>query len=409
MTPTIVTGQQIGLLGGPLFTTYKVFGAIYHARQVGGQAIYWLETNDADFSEINHIDYIDARNTLRTLIWDVDSQGYSCGLIKIDRRLVDLLNEFFETIRQTDFTPALREMALTCYTVGRTLGAASLLLAQSLFDSLDLQYFVPSTPAFIEFMRPFLIREAERTPAGQQCNLFCQIHKRREALFKANDGRNYHFRDGSRVVLDDHLLLPNFRTRPLCQDAYFHTYAYIAGPGEYTYLAELDDLYAFHGITQARVIPRMSATLLEPKVNRLLKKYDVNLDDALNLDKSDLRKQVLKIHTGFDYQALNQQSRQFTDEYLSNLKSLGIDLGKTSKQVHQLVKERLGKMRAEEKAKTDTVLQAVDNLSDLVRPFGQKQERVFNVFYYLNLYGGLMLIDRLYQEYTPESKVLSLS
>ncbi len=406
---TIVTGQQIGLLGGPLYTTFKVLGAVYHARAIGGQAVYWLETNDADFSEINHIDYIDVENTLRTLTWDIDSQGYSCGLIKVDHQLVDLLCEFFDTIRQTDFTPALREMALACYTVGRTLGEASVVLAKSLFGSLNLQCFAPSTPAFIEFMRPFLIREAERTPAGQQCNLFCQIHKRREALFKANDGRKYHLRDGSPVLLDEYPLLPNFRTRPMCQDAYFHTHAYIAGPGEQEYLAELDDVYAFHGVTQAEVIPRMSATLVEPKVTRLLKKYDLNLDDLLNLDKPDLRRQTLKTHTGFDYKTLNQQSRQFTDEYLNNLKSLGIDLGKASKQVHQLVKEQLGTMRAAEKARTDTMLQAVDNLSDLIRPFGQKQERMFNVFYYMNLYGGIHFIDRLYEKYEPSQTFLEIN
>ncbi len=409
MKKTIVTGQQIGLLGGPLYATYKVLGAVYHAREVDGRAVYWLETNDADFSEINHIDYIDAQNTLRTLTWDIDSRGYSCGLIEVDQQLVDLLEEFFDTIRQTDFTPALRDMTLACYTVGHMLGEASRMFAQAIFEGLELECFDPSTPAFIEFMQPFLIREAGRTPAGGQCNVFCQIDKRREALFTCNDGRNYHLRDGSPVLLDDYTLLPNFRTRPMCQDAYFHTHAYIAGPGEQEYLSELNDVYAFHGVEQADVIPRMSATLLEPKVKRLLKKYDLNLDDVVDLDKSDLCQQVLKAQTGFDYKALNRQSRQFTDEYITNLKSLGIDLGKASKQVHRLVKEQLGTMRAAEKSKTDTTLQAAGNLSDLIRPYGQKQERVFNILYYMNLYGGIQFIDRLYEQYEPSRTFLEVT
>ena len=95
MEKTVITGQQIGLLGGPLYTTYKVLGAIHYAREIGGKHIYWMENNDADFNEINHIDYIDARGALRTLTWDIDSQGYSCGLIEIESSLVETLNEFF--------------------------------------------------------------------------------------------------------------------------------------------------------------------------------------------------------------------------------------------------------------------------------------------------------------------------
>lgn len=391
-----------------MYTTYKVLGAVYHARQNTGKAIYWLETNDADFSEINHIEYLDAQNTLRSLTWDIDSKGFSCGLIEVDEQLVGLLGEFFDTLRQTEFTPALREMALGSYRAGRTLGEASMLLAQSLFHAFELDCFDPATPDFVEFMQPRLAREAERTPAGQQCNVFCRIEKRREALFKSDDGHSYHLRDGTVVGLNEHALLPNFRLRPICQDAYFKARAYIAGPGEQQYLAELAELYAAHGVTPADVIPRMSVTLLEPKVTRLLKKYDLTLNDVLTLDKADLRKQTLKAQTGFDYTALKQQSRHATEDYLNNLKRLGIDLGKASKQVHHLVKERLGSMRAAEKASTEQTLQAVENLSDMLRPFGNKQERVFNLFYYMNLYGGVRFVEWLSAQYDPHRSTIEI-
>ena len=96
----VVTGQQIGLLGGPLYTTYKVLGAIHHADKINGDAVYWLETNDADFNEINHIDYLDAQGQLRTLTWDIDGQGYSCGFIEVDHSLVEILETFFSTRRK---------------------------------------------------------------------------------------------------------------------------------------------------------------------------------------------------------------------------------------------------------------------------------------------------------------------
>ena len=53
MKKTVVTGQQIGILGGPLYTTLKVLGAVRLAQEFKGRAVYWLETNDADFDDLS--------------------------------------------------------------------------------------------------------------------------------------------------------------------------------------------------------------------------------------------------------------------------------------------------------------------------------------------------------------------
>ena len=152
----------------------------------------------------------------------------------------------------------------------------------------------------------------------------------------------------------------------------------------------------------------MSITLLEPKAQRMLEKYHLNVHDILESEKAELRKAVLKEETGFDYQALQQQSRHITEEYVSTLRNIGIELGKAEKKVHQIVKEELGKLRAEEKAKTERTLKAAENLTDILKPSGQKQERVFNIFYYMNLYGGLDFIDWLYEHYDPALDMLEV-
>ncbi|GAK57309.1 uncharacterized protein conserved in bacteria [Candidatus Vecturithrix granuli] len=407
MEKNVVTGQQLGLLGGPLYTTYKVLGAIHYAREIGGNHIYWLESNDADFSEINHIDYLDANSELRTLTWDIDSQGYSCGLIEVDSLLVALLNEFFDTLRQTEFTPALRELALRCYVPGYTLGKASCLLAKALFGRFDIELFDPSKHMFKAFIKSFLLREAERTPVGEQCNLFCMQGKRRESVFKAKDG--YYLRDGSRVNLEEYDLVPNVKTRNVCQDAYFDTHTYIAGPGEVKYIQELDPIYEFHGVRKANVVPRMSVTLLEPKTLRLLNKHAIELQDALILEKPKLVKKVLKAQTGFDYKELTQRARQLTKEYLTAVQQLGVNISKMERCLYEAIKEDLGEQRSREKARLEKTLKDAETLSDLLIPFGQRQERVFNLFYYMNLYGGLALIDWLYARYDPALETLEIS
>lgn len=406
---TIVTGQQVGLLGGPLYTTYKVLGAIYLAAKINGNAVYWLETNDADFNEINHIDYLDAEGHLRTLTWDIDSQGYSCGFIEVDENLVNLLETFFSFLRQTEFTPGLRDMALDCYSPGQTLGEASQQLAVELFGHFDVRIFTPFEKEFREFSQAILRKEAERTPEGGQCNLFCMQGKQRKAVFK-KDGR-FQLRDGSVVDLSRHDLVPNVYTRSVCQDAYFHAQTYIAGPGEVKYLAELDPVFQFHGVKKAAVQPRMSISLIEPRVRRLMNKTGLSPEQILESTREELIKKVLKEKTTFDFSETLQTGNDLTGEYLGELEGLGLetaDIKSLRKMLRQEVKNALGKVRAKEKEKHRQMLTDVGYVSDNLQPFGKPQERVFNIFYYMNLFGGKNFVTWIYDHYDWERKVLEI-
>ncbi len=406
MKKNIVTGQQVGLLSGPLYTAYKVLGAMKYAHEIKGQAIYWLETNDADFNEINHVDYINANGELQTLTWEKDSKGYSCGSIEIDTSVMDLLNTFFDSLRQTEFTTELKVLAFGCYVPERTLGEASMLLASQLFGRLGIELFDPSQKEFKTFIKPYLLNEAERTKPGAQCNLFCMVGKRRMAVFK--DQKGYHLRYGKRVNLEKYDLVPNVQTRNVCQDAYFNTHTYVAGPGEIAYIKDLDANYEFHGVRKAEILPRMSLLLLEPKAQRLLRKHNLSFQDVLGLEKAALLKKVLKEQSGFDYKALTQQARQLTKNYITRLQEIGVNLSKTERSLFQAIKENLGEQRAQEKARMDHTLKTIETLSDMLTPLGEKQERMFNIFYYMNLYGGLDFVDWLYERYDISLETLEI-
>ncbi len=69
----VVTGQQVGLFGGPLFTPFKAATALARAREATAAgrphvAIFWLATEDHDFAEINHVVF-PARRELRKLTY----------------------------------------------------------------------------------------------------------------------------------------------------------------------------------------------------------------------------------------------------------------------------------------------------------------------------------------------------
>lgn len=407
--PNVVSGQQIGLLGGPLYTTYKIIGALRYAEEINGNAIYWLETNDADFNEINHFEFLDDRNQLRKLTWDIPSNGFSCGYIEVDNNLVELLTMFFDSIRQTEFTPGLRKMVLDCYSSGRTLAEASVMLAKELFSDFNLTYFTPFDPQFRDFSQKILFNEAERTADGDQCNLFCMTGKQRKPLFKK--GNTYTFRDGTPVDITQHTLVPHVKTRSICQDAYFNTHTYIAGPGEVAYLSELGPNYAFHNVKQASVKPRMSLYLLEPRTIRLMKKTNLTLEEITETPKPELIKKVFKNETQFDFDKLVNTTSILTTEFLAKLEEAGIhtdDMKAVRRTITETIKTACGKTRSREKEKNQLFIDMASFLSDALLPFDKPQERVFNVFYYMNLFGGKDFIKKLYDIHDFNKKILEL-
>lgn len=406
VSKTIVTGQQIGLLGGPLYTTFKVLGALKLADRLQGRAVYWLETNDADFNEINHCEFIDEKGQLSSLRWQKESQGYSCGLIDVDADLRKLLDTYFKKIKQTEFTPKLREVVLDCYQSGKPLGQASRLLAEYLFSGYPLEIFDPQNQDFRQASRPILMKEAERTLPGDQCQLFCIEGKKRVALFRCGD----RFCDRQERVIDlaNVVLVPNVKTRNLCQDHYFHTHTYVAGPGEITYISQLDPFYQYHRIKKSRIEERMSLTMIEPKVKRLLAK--LKLDTAqLELQTRDrFVKTLFQSFTRFDARQVLADARMAGEEFISRVEQMGLEVRDLRKAVQSRLKEMVGKKRAWYREEQAERVAKAGVIHDHLFPFGQKQERVFNIFYFMNLYGGRDFIHRLYQTYDKKKKYLEI-
>ncbi|MEN8152834.1 MAG: bacillithiol biosynthesis BshC [Acidobacteriota bacterium] len=393
----VLTGQQLGLLGGPLYTTYKVLGALKLSKEIYGRAIYWLETNDADFNEINHIDYLDSSGKLRTLKWDIDSKGYSCGSIEVDEKLTDILEEFFSSITQTEYTGEIKKIAMESYLPGKSLGEASSDLAHRLFEGFDLEIFDPSDEEFRQFTRPILLKEANRTKNGFQCNLFFMDGKKRIAIFKKGEG--YVSREGNRINLNDFILVPSLRTRSICQDSFFSTFAYVAGPGEVKYLTELIPDYKFHNVTASGIVPRMSVDIVEPVSIRILKKLGLEIRDLDRFSVDEMKNLKLTELTGFDKKNIQKKSGEYKNEFVENLKNLGLETSGFNREIADKLKELIGKKRREAKEKGEVILRHVETIYNLLRPFGKRQERVFNIFYYMNLFGGRDLIKRMYKNY----------
>lgn len=407
MIPVVLTGQQIGLLGGPLYTTYKVLGAIHRARELNGRAVFWLETNDADFSEINYLDFLDGDDQLQNLTWNIDSLGFSVGYMVVTAELIGLLEKYFSSLKPTPHTPVLKQLVLDCYQLGVTLGEASRLMAQRLYGSWGIEIFDPAQKEFREFSRTFLETEAEHTPVNQQANLFVIREHKRLAVFRSAQG--FQLRDGTPIDLEAFDLVPNLKTRNICQDAYFKTHTYIAGPAERKYIAELLPRYEFHGVVPPRVEPRMSITLIEPRYGRLLRKWNLELTELLAAEKDTWIKQAVGTRSGRDLNQIENEAREITQQYVQQLQNLGIGDPQIGKYLHHQVTEQLGHIRSQDKQNQAKFIEAAQRLFAGLKPKNYLQERVFNIFYYLNLYGGTAFLTWLFQKYNPNISILEIT
>jgi uncharacterized protein YllA (UPF0747 family) len=82
---------------------------------------------------------------------------------------------------------------------------------------------------------------------------------------------------------------PNVLLRPVVERSILPTVAYVAGPGEYAYFAQVSAVPASLGVAQPLAVPRWSATIVEPHVRRALERIGLDVDDLRDPHAADAR------------------------------------------------------------------------------------------------------------------------
>jgi len=330
--PAIVTGQQVALFGGPLFTLFKAATAIHRAQATGAVPIFWLATEDHDLAEIDHVT-LPARHALHTLCLysEQPHAGLPVGSLPLGPKIPGLLDRAAELIGGT---PEF-DLLAAAYTPTATYAQAFAQLIAAAFAEHGLIVLDASGRDFHALGAPVLRHAIEHADA-----LEAALHERDKLLAE----RGYHSQvlvapgssllflidetTGARTALrrkngqwttthsgapplsagqgglaktsyatSDLLsildsaperLSPNALLRPVFQDFLLPTAAYIAGPAEIAYFAQSQVLYqAILGRTTP-VLPRLSATLIEPSIGKVLAQHELSLSDILSTHPDEL-------------------------------------------------------------------------------------------------------------------------
>ena len=308
----MVTGQQVVLLGGPVFAIYKALSVVKRARQLSDQGIdcvpiFWLATEDHDSAEVAH-------NVLRVPDGGLHSitipatapEGTPVGKIVLGEQGSAPIREAAKFVPEGSF----RELVTECYSAGETLGSAFGKLFARLFGSLGLVLLDPSEPELHALAAPVFRDAAARSSeiihaleernqalesAGYHAQvnvtpaltpLFADVEGIRTPVRRAENGFVIGQQHFSLQQLDAYIaekpekFSPNVLLRPVIQDFLLPTVAYVGGPAEVAYFAQVGVVYEKLLGRVTPILPRFSATLVDPRTQRHLQQYRISVLDC---------------------------------------------------------------------------------------------------------------------------------
>jgi bacillithiol biosynthesis cysteine-adding enzyme BshC len=193
----------------------------------------------------------------------------------------------------------------------------------------------------------------------------------------------------------------NVVTRPLMQEWLFPTIAFIAGPGEIAYWAELKLVFEHFDIKMPPIVPRLNITILDRSVETDVAELHLNLADVLSGGTEKGRHQFLESIKDKEVESLFSMTKdQLVKQYRQlEAKTLELDRGLLpllKKNESYLIKEiefLEKKLDESVRLKHDNIIKKYARVDLALRPDGFPQERVWNIFYYLNQYGLNIIND----------------
>jgi bacillithiol biosynthesis cysteine-adding enzyme BshC len=451
---TVVTGQQVGLFLGPLYTVYKAASAIRVARALAAQSgeavvpVFWLQTEDHDLVEIA---------TCTLLCPDHDPLRLQLPAATDNR--VSIAHLWLPE----DITRCLSEVAAACeglpqardhltqltrhYRPGASWSGAFAGLLAELFEPEGLLLMDPRDAAFAR--EATVVHERAITGAKTIATALLAQSARLQA---AGFTPTVHVRDAAPlsfyhpgrpdaprhrlqacgtefVEIDSEArhsaeeLLATLAREPLCfstsallrpilQDALLPTAAYVGGPAEVAYFAQLPPLYAAFGLQMPLIVPRARVRVIEAASARLLKRLELVPDALAHSEEALLRELAQRDAQAGQQPDAGQFERKLVEglervldstlaEVAPQLPQLTASSAKTRAKL-RLTAHKLGARYATLLAHADQQrIHDVRRLKRWLQPQDQPQERVYGLCYFAARYGARTFIENVLHSIEP--------
>ena len=441
----VVTGQQVGLFGGPLFSIFKALTAVKLADEASRSGVncvpvFWLATEDHDLPEVSQISIPGPDGVLQRLAAPTEGvKDAPVGTVKLGAEIQSVVEAATSLLGASEVSDLLR----AAYRPGETFGNAFARMFARLFADWGVILLDAADPEFHHISETIYRGAIER--AGQ-------LDEALLARGKALETAGYHqqvkvtpsstllftLRNGARVpvhrrangsgsaefLLEEERLSQadllkriasspqdfsaNVLLRPVIQDYLLPTLAYTGGSAEIAYFAQVSVVYEALLGRVTPIVPRFSATIVEPKPKTLLDRYGLRLPDLFD-GPEKLREQMASRTLPKELQSAFDQAETSLEKALAAIRDGLARLDSTlveaatnaaSKMQHQLTQLRAKAARAEVR-QTEVLSRHADLLSNALYPAKALQEREIACAYFVARHGAEFLRD-VYEAIHPD-------
>ena len=442
----VTTGQQPGLYGGPLYSIYKALSAARLAEALEARLgkpvlpVFWVASDDHDWAEANHADLIGVDNELhRFEVASTDpDRSPPMHRIALGTDADEVVGRFIEALPKTDFSAEYVECIRDGFASGGTMPEGFHALMQKVLGRFGIFFTDAAHAGVKEASADLLLAELERseevesvlrataqalTAAGydlqvpimdEGVNLFLEGPAGRERLYRDGDG--FRLRTSgetlsaddirARVEADPTVLSPNVLLRPVVESVVFPTLAYVGGPGEMAYFAQLRAYFEAHGLEMPVVHPRWSVTVVEGKIRKVLDKFGLEVEQ-LDRPFHEIAGDVARDEMPDDVKAAIGKLRGAIGSGVGELQKAAVGVDPTLKgpvqhlrgQAFSALDDVEKKVLTAVKRESEIALAQLEKAQLHLFPSGKPAERVQSPMYFLTRYGGAFL-DSLYERFT---------
>lgn len=434
-TFAIVTGQQVGLFGGPLYTVLKTITTIKLSERLKQKypqfdfvPVFWIEGEDHDFAEMNHVSVLDGENKVTPIQYlpggEMPERNLGpIGELVFDESLLQTFAALESALQKTDFSDEVLRKLKECYSPGRTFTQAFTAWMNFLFEDYGLVFLSANNPGIKRILSPLFLKEISGFPKTSQAVIrqSAELEEKYHAQIKAKSINLFLFHKGGRFLIEprEHdfslkgtrhflqkdelitiasetpeLLSPNVVLRPIAQDTLLPTLAYVAGPSEIAYHAQLKPLYQEFNVLQPIIYPRASATFLEERAERAMEKYGLGLAEFFEDGEkvtAKVAERVSEVKADVLFGSASATFHDALNELKFGLKEIDPTLLGALEGVKSKIDGNLNVLKektvAAQKRRHETALRQVEKALTSLLPNGVLQEREINVIHFMNKYG----------------------
>jgi bacillithiol biosynthesis cysteine-adding enzyme BshC len=425
----VTTGQQAGLFTGPLYTIHKILTAIRLAQALEEALgivvlpVFWSASEDHDFAEANHAWAVDGAGKLRRLsVIATDPRPLPMSEMRLGEDINAASGELRELIASHGRTDADFTRFLDAYRPGETVAGAFRTMVERLFAGFDLLVTEASDPHVkqgsvavlrgavddaAEHERLLRERTAEMEAAGytapvtvmpDAANVFFHGPAGRERLARSGDSwvvpearmRFTTEEIAARMLKEPAAFSPNVFLRPVVESAVFPTLAYVGGPAETAYFAQIGPLFRAYGIRPPVAYPRLSVRLVPEEAAEKKRALELT-EEELRLPEHELLSAVARRRLPAEVNERLQTLRAGLVEGFGALMDAGagidgnLDMALGARRNRALleVADAERKILAHFKKADPGITRDLPFVRSHLAPRGTPQERLLNVFPYL--------------------------